>query len=242
VSAAGAREPAARRSGRGQSETSRARRSPAGPKPRRAGRPASDAPERIAAAAYSVLKSDGYAGLTTAKVAAASGQNKALISYYFGSKQGLVAAVARRVSETITGEILAGLGEPRTAAELVGGVVDGLWAVQDRDEGLQRVYFDLASQSVVEPRVSGIMREMKGGHRAILRELLRAIDDGPRSRDLDAVAVFLVAGLEGLALERLERGETDELRRARQLFVESASAVVASRSTVAAASPAEAIG
>ena len=44
---------------------------------------------------YEVLKRDGYAGLTTAKVAAASGQNKALISYYFGSKQGLVAAVAR---------------------------------------------------------------------------------------------------------------------------------------------------
>ncbi|MQA76019.1 MAG: TetR family transcriptional regulator [Solirubrobacterales bacterium] len=193
---------------------------------RRPGRPASDAPDRIAKAAYSVLKRDGYAGLTTAKVAAASGQNKALISYYFGSKQGLVAAVARRVSETITGEILAGLGEPRTATELVRGVVDGLWAVLDRDEGLQRVYFDLASQSVVEPRVSAIMREMKEGYRAVLRDLLRAIDDGPPARDLDAVAVFLIAGLEGLSLERLERGETRELRRARALFVASASAVV----------------
>ena len=44
--------------------------------------------------------------------------------------------------------------------------------------------------------------------------------------------MFLVAGLEGLALERLERGETGETgepRRARALFVESASAVIASR-------------
>ena len=76
------------------------------------GRPATGAPERILEAAYEVLKRDGYAGMTTAKVAAASGQNKALISYYFGSKQGLVAAVARRVSGELTDEVLGEVGEP----------------------------------------------------------------------------------------------------------------------------------
>lgn len=186
------------------------------------GRPASDAPQRILDAAYAVLKRDGYAGLTMAKVAAASGQNKALISYYYGSKQGLVAAVARRVSETITGHVLGGLGEPRNAAELVQAVADGLWAVMDEDEGLQRVYFDLASQAVVEASVGEIIREMKEGYRAILRELLRGLPDGPGAREIDGVVVFLIAGLEGLALERLERGETDELRRARALFVDAA--------------------
>jgi AcrR family transcriptional regulator len=193
------------------------------------GRPPSDAPDRILAAAYEVLKRDGYAGLTTAKVAAASGQNKALISYYFDSKQGLVAAVARRVADTITAEVVAGLGEPRTAAELVAGLTAGVRKALDRDEGLQRVYFDLASQSVVEPRVREIMGEMKEGHRAILRRFLRGLDDGPTGRDLEGVVVFLIAGLEGLSLERLERGETAELRRARALFVESASAVVSGR-------------
>jgi AcrR family transcriptional regulator len=191
------------------------------------GRPPSDAPDRICEAAYEVLKRDGYAGLTTAKVAAAAGQNKALIAYYFGSKQGLVAAVGRRVSEAITEEVLGGLGSPSTARDLVRGLADGVWRALDRDEGLQRVYFDLASQSVVEARVGEIMREMKEGHRAILRELLRGLDQGPSECDLDAVVVYLVAGLEGLSLERLERGETAELRRARELFVDSASAVVA---------------
>jgi AcrR family transcriptional regulator len=185
------------------------------------GRPASDAPDRILEAGFEVLKRDGYAGLTTAKVAAASQQNKALISYYYGSKQGLVAAVARRVSERITEEVLGGLGEPETLDELVGELAAGVWRAMDRDEGLQRVYFDLASQSVVDPEVGRIMSEMKEGHRAILRELLRALDDGPPARDLDAFAIYLVAGLEGLSLERLERGETAALRRARELFVRS---------------------
>jgi AcrR family transcriptional regulator len=197
--------------------------------PARPGRPASDAPERILDAALEVLKRDGYAGLTTAKVAAGSGQNKAMIAYYFGSKQGLVEAVARRVSDTIVDEVLGGLGEPRNALELARGLTDGVWRVMDRDEGIQRVYFDLASQSVVEPGVSEIMREMKEGYRAILRELLRGLDAPPKRGDLDAIAVFLIAGIEGLALERLERGDTQALRRARELFVRSATAAMTSR-------------
>jgi AcrR family transcriptional regulator len=193
---------------------------------RRPGRPASDAPERILGAGLEVLKQDGYAGLTTAKVAAASGQNKALIAYYFGSKRGLVAAVARQVSETLVEEVLGGLGEPRTIDELVRGLVDGVWRMLDRDEGLQRVYFDLASQSVVEVEVGAIMTEMKSGYRAIIRELLRGIDGAPGGRRLDAAVVYLIAGLEGLALERLERGDTPELRRARTMFIRSAGAAI----------------
>jgi AcrR family transcriptional regulator len=196
--------------------------SPAQTAARRPGRPPSDAPERILEAAFEVLKQDGYAGLTTAKVAAASGQNKALISYYYGSKQGLVAAVARRVSETITGEVLGGLGEPRTLTELVGGLAAGVWRVMDRDEGLQRVYFDLVSQSVVDPQVGEIMSEMKEGYRAIVRELLRGLEDAPAADALDGLVIYLIAGLEGLSMERLERGETPALRDARELFVRSA--------------------
>ena len=35
-----------------------------------------------------------------------------------------------------------------------------------------------------------------------------------------------MAGIEGLALERLERGETPALRQAREMFVSSASAAI----------------
>jgi AcrR family transcriptional regulator len=190
------------------------------------GRPSSGARERILAAGLEVLKSDGYAGLTTAKVAARAGQNKALIGYHYGSKQGLVAAVAREVTEQITAEVLAGLGEPRTAAELVEGIVAGIWGVIEGDERLGRVYFDLASHSVVEPPVREIMSEMKANFRATLRELLGQIEDGPAPRERDAAAVYLMAGVEGLALERLDRGETRELRRARDLWTRSAAVAI----------------
>jgi AcrR family transcriptional regulator len=178
-------------------------------------------------AGLEVLKSDGYAGLTTAKVAARSGQNKALIGYHFGSKQGLVAAVGREVAESITEEVIGGIGRPDSVKAVVRGLQAGLWRVMDRDERLARLYFDLAAVSVVEPDVRTVMRDMKAQWRQVLRELLARASDGPsRSAEAEAAAVYVLAGLEGLALERLDRGETPALKRAREMFVRSAPAAI----------------
>jgi AcrR family transcriptional regulator len=181
------------------------------------GRPPSGARERILEAGLEVLKEEGYAGLTTAKVAARSGQNKALIAYHFGSKQGLVAAVGHEVSESITAEVLGGLEATDTVEDVVRGLLDGLWRILDRDERLARLYFDLAAVSVVEPDVRAVMQEMKASWRQIVGDLLGGSE---------AAGVYVIAGLEGLALERLDRGETPALRKARELFVGSASAAL----------------
>jgi AcrR family transcriptional regulator len=188
------------------------------PEPTRGpGRPSSGARERLLEAGLEVLKEEGYAGLTTAKVAARSGQNKALIAYHFGSKQGLVAAVGHEVSESITAEVLGGLGATDTVEDVVRGLMDGLSRILDRDERLARLYFDLAAVSVVEPDVRAVMHEMKASWRRIVGGLLGGSE---------AASVYVIAGLEGLALERLDRGETPSLRKARELFVSSASAVL----------------
>ena len=200
---------------------------PAQPEPGRGpGRPPSGARERVLEAGLDVLKAEGYAGLTTAKVAARSGQNKALIGYHFGSKQGLVAAVGREVAASITEEVIGGLRSTATVAEIVTGVLDGLSRVMDRDERLARLYFDLAAVSVVEPDVRQVMREMKASWRQVTAALLTAAGDGPPPRQAEAAAVFVHAGLEGLALEWLERGETPALARAKRMFVSSAGAAL----------------
>jgi len=206
-----------------------ARAQPPDPARARPGRPSSGARERIRDAAFEVLKAEGYAGLTTAKVAARSGQNKALISYHFGSKQGLVAEVARAVSGAITEELLQAIGEPRDVRALARGVTDGVTALNARDKGLARMYFDLAAQAIVEPEVRSIMAEMKAGYRAVLRQELARVGGGPRSSaDAEAAAVYMVACLEGLMLDQVERGETPELARARAMFVDSMVAAVRS--------------
>jgi len=49
--------------------------------------------QKLLVAAKGIIASDGFDALTLNSVAAASGENKAMISYYFGNKAGLVAAV-----------------------------------------------------------------------------------------------------------------------------------------------------
>jgi len=177
-------------------------------------------------AGLEVLKADGYAGLTTAKVAAHSGQNKALIAYHFGSKQGLVAAVGREVSTSITEEVLGGLGDADSVERLVGGVLEGLWRVMDRDCRLARLYFDLSAVSVVEPDVRAVMREMKDTWRTVLTGLLREAGDGPGEQNAEIGAVYLMAGLQGLMLERLDLGASAALEGACDMFVRSATQAV----------------
>jgi TetR/AcrR family transcriptional regulator, transcriptional repressor of bet genes len=187
----------------------------------RPGRPSSGARERILEGCLEVLKADGYAGLTTAKVAAASGESKALIAYHFGSKHGLVAAAGDELGQTITARILEGIGEARTVEGIVRGAFDGAWAILEHDARLPRVYFDLNAVSVVEPEIRDVMREVKAGFRRVFVGLLRGAEESVDARTASTVAVLVIAGIEGLSLERIERGETAELGRARELFIRS---------------------
>jgi AcrR family transcriptional regulator len=104
---------------------------PAAGRPR-PGRPPSGARERILEACLEVLKADGYAGVTVAKVAARAGENKALISYHFGSKQGVIAAAARLLGDTITEEVVGSLEGAATPEEVVRGLLDGVWSLLER--------------------------------------------------------------------------------------------------------------
>jgi AcrR family transcriptional regulator len=188
----------------------------------RPGRPSSGARERILEAGLEVLKAEGYAGLSIAKVAAAAGENKALIGYHYGSKQGLVVAVGREVGDSITEAVVAGIGQATSIEEVVGGVIDAVWAILDRDARLARVYFDLTAVSVVEPGVRKVMQEVRAGWRRVLAEMLREAEPRMSAAGARTAALFVHTGVEGLALERLEAGEGAELRRARRMFLDSA--------------------
>ena len=101
--------------------------------PPRRGRPSTGARERILDAAIKVLKSDGYAGLTIAKVAARAGESKPLVAYHYGSKQGLVGAAGRSIAEMITGEVLDAVDGATTVEAVVRGVDAGVERVLDTD-------------------------------------------------------------------------------------------------------------
>jgi len=185
--------------------------------PRRRGRPSTGARERILEAAIETLKTEGYGGLTLAKVAARAGEGKALITYHFGSKQGLVAAAAEELGRVITTDVLAEIEGARTPEEILLRSLDAVWAILDRDPPLLRSYFDLSAVSVVEDDVRTALREVKAQWRRVLTELLA--DAGVRRATLGPAALLTIATIEGFCLDWIERGDTPELARARRLFV-----------------------
>ena len=188
----------------------------------RRGRPSTGARERILDAAIDVLKADGYAGLTIAKVAARAGESKPLVAYHFGSKQGLVQAAGREIAELITDEVLAAIDGADTVEAVIRGAATGVERMLDRDERIARIYFDLAAVSVVDPAIRQTIAEANEQWRIVLTRLLTEASDGlprPRARVL---TVMVIAGMQGLTLERIERGETPERKRARELFIRSA--------------------
>jgi AcrR family transcriptional regulator len=190
------------------------------------GRPSTGARERILGAAVETLKSDGYAGLTVAKVAARAGESKALISYHFGSKQGLVAAAGGDLAETITERVLARIEKATTVEQLVRGIAAEADELAAEDPGLPRVYFDLAAVSVVEPEVRETIAAINAQWRRVINDRLIKAKDGPKPRRAPAVTLLIVAGVQGMVLERIERGAGPELRAARELFVRSVTLAV----------------
>jgi AcrR family transcriptional regulator len=190
--------------------------------PARRGRPSTGARERILEAAIEVMKADGYAGLTIAKVAARAGESKPLVTYHYGSKQGLVQAAGRTIAELITDEVLAAVDGAETVETVVRGVATGVERVLDRDERVARLYFDLAAVSVVDPEIRRTIAAVNEQWRVVLMRLLNEASDGLPPARARVLTVMVIAGMQGLTLERIERGATPEWRRARELFVRSA--------------------
>lgn len=197
----------------------------AGLAPRPRGRPSTGARERILDAAIETLKADGYGGLTLAKVASRAGEGKALVTYHFGSKQGLVAAAARDLGRVITAEVLAGVEGARTPEHILRRSLDAVWAILERDPRLPRAYFDLSAVSVVEDDVRAAVRAVKAQWREVLIGLLR--DAGVRQEALEPAAILAIATIDGFCLEWIERGDTPELTQARELFIRSTVAALA---------------
>jgi AcrR family transcriptional regulator len=188
----------------------------------RRGRPSTGARERILEAAIEVLKSDGYAGLTIAKVATRAGESKPLVAYHYGSKQGLVGAAGRSIAEMITEEVLAAVDGATTVEAVIRGVDAGVERVLEEDERVARIYFDLAAVSVVEPEVRRTIAEVNEQWREVLVRLLIEARDGLTPAKARVLTVMVISAMQGMTLERIERGATPERKRARELFIRSA--------------------
>jgi AcrR family transcriptional regulator len=154
---------------------------------------------RILEAAKKILSERGYAKLTLQAVEEESGEYRALVAYYFGSKQGLVDAIIDSLMDAedeALRERLEGIEEPE---ERVRTLIDEQRQISADWRGF-RAFYELLPHIMRDDR----LREDLAADYAKSRELDRqTLAAGGRSgdQDLGKLAALSVAIVEGLAVQ-----------------------------------------
>lgn len=158
----------------------------------------------IIAAAVRVLAREGITETTTRKIAAEAGVNQAMIGYYFGGKDELLYAVLQEMIGH-TGEIARAslpAGQPFAAA--LAGAVEAFWRHVEQAPELQVMQYELTLYALRHPESAWLAQRQYAGYCAIVAELIREVSAAtgePTAEPPDALARFIVGGLDGLILQ-----------------------------------------
>ena len=177
--------------------------------------PASQARERLLAAALGHALSAGIADLSLRELAAAIGTSHRMLIYHFGSREGLLVAVTQAVEET------------ERAALLNSGTTPGdIWRSWERlsDPKLwpqERLFFELYSYALLgRPGTEGFLDGIVESWVAPIADAL--VQAGADEKTARADARLGVAVVRGLLLDLLATGDREGVNEAYQRFLQHA--------------------
>jgi AcrR family transcriptional regulator len=166
----------------------------------------------ILAAAQRVLVAKGLSGLTLRAIAAESGENSAMVQYYFGNKEGLVKAMIDSVFRDDQNDAAAAMSAVDTEDRLH-RFVDGLRTISSSRSF--RVFFDVLPYALRNAGLRGRMARAYDSYRQIKRDWLRG-EGEPSPGEQEAllgVAELMTAVVDGLAIQEAIDDDFD-MRRA----------------------------
>jgi AcrR family transcriptional regulator len=154
----------------------------------------------ILAAAQRVLVAKGLSGLTLRAIAAESGENSAMVQYYFGNKEGLVKAMIDSVFRDDQRDAAAAMSTVGSEDRLR-RFVDGLRTIGSSRSF--RVFFDVLPYALRNAGLRGRMARAYDSYRQIKRDWLRGNDEpSPGEQEvLLGVAELMTAVVDGLAIQ-----------------------------------------
>jgi AcrR family transcriptional regulator len=165
----------------------------------------------ILAAAQRLLVDRGFSGLTLRAIARESGENSAMVQYYFGNKEGLVRAMIDSVFRDDQEEAATAMttvsGEDRLPR-----FVEGLRKISSSRS--YRVFFDVLPYALRNVGLRARMARAYGWYRQIKREWLRG-DEQPSPREQEVllgVAELMTAVVDGLAIQEAIDDDFDQRR------------------------------
>ncbi len=165
--------------------------------------------QRLLDAAHRLLVRSGYNSLSVEAIGQEAGENKALIRYYFGSKNGLLVALTDSlISDTLrrARQRLAGFSD---AKDRVSALTDAAETIVD-DEASYRLLFDLLPRLLENPRMARQLAALYRGYREVNARTLWGDLPGDPSPVVRELAAMTVALSDGLAVQVLaESGSVD---------------------------------
>jgi AcrR family transcriptional regulator len=155
---------------------------------------------KILAAAQRVLVAKGFAGLTLRAIAKESGENSAMVQYYFGNKEGLVKAMIDSVFRDDQQDAAAAMSTV-TSADRLPRFVDGLRTISSSRSF--RVFFDVLPYALRNRGLRSRMARAYDWYREIKMDWLKAPDQMSRSEReaMLGLAELMTAVVDGLAIQ-----------------------------------------
>ena len=172
----------------------------------------------ILQAAQRVLVEKGFSGLTLRAIAAESGENSAMVQYYFGNKEGLVKAMIDSVFRDDQQDAAAAMSSV-ASEDWLPRFVDGLRTISESRSF--RVFFDILPYALRNEGLRSRMARAYDSYRRIKRDWLcceeeAPLEPAPESPEDDAmlgVAELMTAVVDGLAIQEAIDDDFD-MRRA----------------------------
>jgi AcrR family transcriptional regulator len=164
-------------------------------------RPAMSPPAlKILTAAQRVLVSKGFSGLTLRAIAQESGENSAMVQYYFGNKAGLVKAMIDSVFRDDQQDAAAAMSTV-TSDDRLPRFVEGLRTISSSRSF--RVFFDVLPYALRNEGLRSRMARAYDWYRQIKRDWLTTEDQSTPSQQqaLLGLAELMTAVVDGLAIQ-----------------------------------------
>ncbi|MEW6422484.1 MAG: TetR family transcriptional regulator C-terminal domain-containing protein [Deinococcota bacterium] len=156
-------------------------------------------------AAYLAIYERGYADVTLADIAGYAGVSKGTLAYHFGSRAGLLAAVMRRFTRTITVATRRALRQANTPEAKLRAYVENQFYGVENTRRFSTVSLDFLAAATRDPELMAVQRDFQRETLTLDLELARlAGEAGAEER-----ARLLRALVEGLSVRFLADPDPD---------------------------------
>ncbi len=145
-------------------------------------------------AAFAVLQSEGVAGATLEKVAAAAGASKGIVLHYFRNKQELFEHAMREANAVLRDTVIARLKQAKTPMQRIDAVIEGNFEPHLFQPSVCHAWLSLCAEVPRDKKLERIQTVIHARMRSNLMSGLRDLAPLQQAEEIALVVTALIDG------------------------------------------------